>query len=76
MIANDHESLVETFEELRDVMNFINDTMYRGTLTSWDKMIMSNAVLDAEMYECAYSTRTNSVTVNGKVIPYADSRQA
>jgi hypothetical protein len=71
MIANDHAVIEEVFSGeygLKDALEMLNQCVYRGALTSWDKMIFSNQVVDADEFVCQFSTRFSKFTINGKVI--------
>lgn len=71
MNANDHAVIEAVFDGeygLKDALEMLNQCIYRGTLTAWDKMIMSNQIIDAEQYVCQFSTRFSKFTINGKEI--------
>jgi len=75
MVANDHESLVET-HDLKGVLDFLSRTVWKGIdLKPWDLMMLFNQIVQSEngQYECSWNTRTpNIARINGKEIKFSE----
>jgi hypothetical protein len=75
IMANDHESLVET-HDLKGTLDFLSKTVWRGIdLKLFDLIQLSNQIVQSPngKYECSWDTRTPHIArINGKKIIFSE----